>query len=89
MTSLCCCQGLLPCLIAGGVLGSDTEQLLSGVPDNVIRCPEGRRLVRVMYAAPSHLCPGPLEPQQCPFWPLCLPWQGFHAWHLGCTPMFP
>jgi hypothetical protein len=48
-------------LIDVGILGSDAEQLLSGVPDNVIRCLEGWRLVRVMYPAPGHLWPWSLR----------------------------
>jgi hypothetical protein len=29
------------CLLAGGILGSDAMQLLDGVPENVVLCPEG------------------------------------------------
>jgi hypothetical protein len=38
-------------LIASGVLGGDAAQLLSGVPENVVWCLEGRRLLCVMHAA--------------------------------------
>jgi hypothetical protein len=35
------CWAKLVCLVASGVLGGDTAQLLSGVPDGVDRCLEG------------------------------------------------
>jgi hypothetical protein len=47
--------------MADGVLGSDAELFLSGVPDNVIRCPERRRLLRVVHAAHGHLLPWSLR----------------------------
>jgi hypothetical protein len=42
-------------LLASGVLGDDAEQLLSGVPKNVVQWPKGRRWLRVTHAASGHL----------------------------------
>jgi hypothetical protein len=44
-------------LIAGGVVGGDVAKLLSGVPKSVVRCLEGRRLLRIVHAASGHLRP--------------------------------
>jgi hypothetical protein len=41
------------CLLVGGILDGHAEQLLSGVPKNVIRCMEGRRLLCVMHTTPD------------------------------------
>jgi hypothetical protein len=38
-------------LLASGVLGGDTEQLLDGVPKNVVKCLKRRRLLRVAHVA--------------------------------------
>jgi hypothetical protein len=35
------------CFLAGGVLGGEAKQFLEGVPENVIRCPERRQLLRI------------------------------------------
>jgi hypothetical protein len=43
------------------MLGGNAEQLLSGVPDNVIWCLEERWLLRVACAAPRHLWPWSLR----------------------------
>jgi hypothetical protein len=48
-------------LVAGGVLGNDAAQLLGGVPDNVVWCLEGWRLLCVAHATSGHLCPWPLR----------------------------
>jgi hypothetical protein len=62
-------QGRLPagwgkvkssCLIAGGILGGDTAQLLGGVPKNNVWCLEGWWLLCVTHATHEHLCPWPL-----------------------------
>jgi hypothetical protein len=56
------------CLLASGVLGSDAEQLLGGVPENIIWCPEGRRLSRVTHTTLNAFGPSPLGPRPCPSW---------------------
>jgi hypothetical protein len=43
------------CLLVGGVLVSDVEQLLGGVPKNGVRYLEGRWLLRVTHITPG--CP--------------------------------
>jgi hypothetical protein len=48
-------------LHVGGVLGGNAEQLLTGVPDDVIRCPKARRLLCIMHAAPGRLWPWSLR----------------------------
>jgi hypothetical protein len=72
-------------LIVGGKLGSDTMQLLTSVPKNIVRCLEERQLLCVTHVTSGHLPPSPLGSRQCPFRLLCSPWHGFRAWHSGCA----
>jgi hypothetical protein len=44
-------------LLVGGVLGSVVEELLDGVPDDIVRYPEVQRLLYVALIAPRCLWP--------------------------------
>jgi hypothetical protein len=44
-------------LIASCVLGDDIAQLLSGVPESVVRCLKGRRLLHISHATSGCLHP--------------------------------
>jgi hypothetical protein len=48
-------------LLISGVMGSDAEQPLSGVPDGIVRCPEVRRLLLDVHGTPRHLLPRSLR----------------------------
>jgi hypothetical protein len=49
-----------------GILGGDVEQLLGGVPNNVVLCPIVRRLPGVMHVTPGRLGPQSLRTKVVP-----------------------
>jgi hypothetical protein len=91
MASLGCCRGMLPFrlgqgeaqrVLAGGILGGDVEQLLYGVPDDVVRCTKVQWLLRVVHAAPGLLWPQSLRTTTVSFLvamstPACVPRAAF------------
>jgi hypothetical protein len=79
-------------LLIGAILGGDVDQLLGGVPDDIISSPKTWWLPRVMHACtllPDTSSPSPLGPGLCPSRSTCPPRRRFSAQCLSWAPMSP
>jgi hypothetical protein len=79
-------------LLVGAILGGDVDQLLGGVPDDIISSPKTWWLPRVMHACtllPDTSSPSPLGPGLCPSRSTCPPRRRFSARCLSWAPVSP